>query len=125
MFGASRFTEPPYTLHVSTAYYGDTQDPVEIREIMIRRGDQPPIVVLSEDEAPVEVAFEPWLDHAESANARFALGDALPFVEGQRVTVDVVFVPPEHDSPRSIRTVFRGETQVNEISTLELMLFGS
>lgn len=125
MVGTSRFTEPPYTLHVSTAYYGDTQDAVEIRQITMRIGDGPRIVVLGEDEPPVAVSFAPWLDHAESANAHFALGDTLPFVEGERVTVDVVFVPPEASEADTLRTVFRGRTKVREIPTLELMLHGS
>ena len=125
LFDTSRVTEPPYTLHIGSLYYGETVDTAEIRKVTMQVGDQPPIVLLREDEPTVLLAFEPALDHAMSAGTKFALADALPFIEGERVTIDVEFVPPESTETHSIRTVFRGRTRVNEISTLEIVLFGS
>lgn len=125
LFDTARVTEPPYTLHIGTLYYGQTVDTAEIRKVTMQVGDQIPIVLLGEHEPAVSLAFKPALDHAMSAGAKFALDDALPFIDGKRVTVDVEFVPPESTQTHSIRTVFRGRTKVREISVLELVLQGS
>lgn len=125
VFDEWRVTEPPYTLHIGALFYGKTADTAEIRKVTLQLGNHSPTVLLGEDEPSVLLAFEPALDHAMYTGTKFALDDTLPFIDGERVTVDVEFVPPESSQRHSIRTVFRGRTKKREISTLEIVLSGS
>ena len=87
--------------------------------------DQAPIVLRGRDQTAIQLAFEPWLDHAVAANFELPLGDRLPFVDGQRVTVEVEFVPPESAESHAIRTVFRAEFRTRRASKLEMILKGA
>lgn len=124
-FDSVAFVRAPHTLHVSTAFYGTTEDTAEIHSITMQVDDQAPIVLHGDNETPIQLAFVPWLDHAVSANYELPLGDKLPFVDGQHVTVDVEFVAPESTELHAIRTVFRAELRTRKISKFEMILKGA
>ena len=60
-----------------------------------------------------------------SASYELPLGDKLPFVDGQHVTVNIAFVPPESTELHTIRTVFRAELRIRKTSKLEMILKGA
>ena len=124
-FDSVAFVRAPHTLFVSTAFYGTTEDTVEIHNVTMQVDDQTPIVLHESGETPVQLVFEPWLDHAVSATHELPLGDRLPFVDGQHVSFTVEFVPPESTESHSIRTVFRAEFRTREVSKLEMILVGA
>ena len=124
-FDSVGFVRAPHTLHVSTAFYGSTEDTAEIHKITMQVDDQAPIVLHGSDEAPIQLAFEPWLDHAVAVSHELPLGDRLPFTDGQYVAIDVEFMPPESTESHSIRTVFRAEFRTRETSKLEMILLGA
>lgn len=124
-FDSVAYVRAPHTLYVSTAYYGTTEDTAEIHGITMQVDEQAPIVLHGRDETPIELAFGPWLDHAVSASFQLPLGEKLPFVDGQQVTVEVTFVPPESTKTHSIRTVFRAEYRSRKTSKLEMLVKGA
>ncbi len=124
-FDSVAYVRAPHTLHVSTAFYGTTDDTAEIRSITMQVDDQAPIVLRGRDQTAIQLAFEPWLDHAVAANFELPLGDRLPFVDGQHVVVEVEFVPPESAESHVIRTVFRAESRTRRASKLEMILKGA
>ena len=124
-FDSVAFVRAPYTLHVSTTFYGTTEDTAEIRSITMQVNGQVPVMLHGNDAAPIQLAFVPWLEHAVAANLEVPLGERLTFVDGQNVTIDVEFAPPESTESYSIRTVFRAESRTRETSKLEQILKGS
>ncbi|MEM9057656.1 MAG: hypothetical protein AAGD86_09275 [Pseudomonadota bacterium] len=119
------FVRPPYTLHVSTSFYGVTNDVAKIQRITMQVGSDEPVVLHGDDAPTLRLAYEPWLDHAVSANLRFPLGNKLPFARGEAVAFEVHFVPPEAERAHSIRTVFRGTSNTHEMLKVEMLLQGS
>ncbi len=124
-FDSVAFLRAPYTLHVSTAFYGTTEDTARIHSVTMRVNDEAPVVLHGRDSAPLQLEFVPWLEHAVSANLELPLDERLPFVDGQLVTVDVEFEPPESNDTYSITTVFRAEARTSKISKLEQILNGA
>lgn len=124
-FDSEAFVRAPHTLHVSTAFYGTTQDTAEVHSITMQVEDQTPVVLHGADQAPLHLSFEPWLDHAVAAAHQLPLGDRLPFVDGQHVTFEVEFVPPETNESHTIRTVFRAEFRTRTVSKLEMIFKGA
>lgn len=124
-FDSVGFVRAPHTLHVSTAFYGTTEDNAEIHNITMQVDDQAPIVLHGSDKAPIQLAFGPWLDHAVAVSYELPLGDRLPFADGQYVAIEVEFIPPESTELHSIRTVFRAEFRTRETSKLEMILLGA
>ncbi len=124
-FDSVAFVRAPHTLNVSAAFYGATDDFAEVHSITMRIGDQAPVALHGRDDAPIRLAFEPWLDHALAAGFELPLGDTLPFVDGQQVTVNVEFVPPESTERHAIQTVFRAEFRTRKTQKLKMILHGA
>ena len=80
----------PYGLGINPNWYGQTDDTVDILEIIMEREGMDPMVLHARSDAPLALAFEPWLDHAVSAGTRIPLGDLLPFEPGHTVAFTVV-----------------------------------
>jgi len=116
---------PPYTLVVSTSFYGETMDAVAIHEVMLQIGSDTPIALHSADDEPIRRSFEPWLDHAVKANHHISLDEKLSFVAGEEVTVAVRFQPPESTETQTITTVFQGKKESVARSKLMMLLQGS
>ena len=124
-FDTHSVTQPPYTLHISMASYGETLGVAEIRRITMQLEQEPPVALHDENDAVIALTFEPWLEHAVSAGTDISLGDRLSFVDGQSVTIDVQFTLPGLDGVQSIRTVFRGKRAEQETPKLETIMQGS
>lgn len=116
---------PPYTLVISTSFYGETVDTVAIHEVTLQIGPDAPIMLHSADDEPIGRSFEPWLDHAVKANYRIPLDEQLSFVAGEEVTVTVRFQPPESTETQTITTVFQGKKKSVSTSKLMTLLQGS
>lgn len=116
---------PPYTLVISTSFYGETRDAVAIHEVMLQIEAETPIALHSVENEPIRRSFEPWLDHAVKTSHRIPLVGILPFVEDQEVVITVRFQPPQSTEIRTITTVFRGKRQSVSKSKLMTLLQGS
>lgn len=116
---------PPYTLVISTSFYGETTDAVAIHEVVLRIGSDTPIALHSANDEPIRRSFEPWLDHAVKANHHIPLDEQLSFVAGKEVTVTVRFQPPESTETQTITTVFQGKQESVSRSKLMMLLQGS
>ena len=116
---------PPYTLVISTSFYGETMDAVTIHEVTLQIGSGTPITLHNADDEPIRRSFEPWLDHAVKANHHIPLDEQLSFVAGEEVTVTVRFQPPESAETQTITTVFQGKKASVSRSKLMMLLQGS
>ncbi|MEO1082080.1 MAG: hypothetical protein AAFY29_21155 [Pseudomonadota bacterium] len=114
----------PYTLHVMTSYYGQTEEVCELHEITMRIGRRPKLTLHSRDELPLRIAFEPWLEHALSGRHDVALGDRLPFQESDEVAVAVTFQAPGSEQLQTLHAVFVGQKSEVTRSKLEAIVKG-
>lgn len=115
-------TTGPYTLHVVTSYYGQTQDVCKLHEVTIQIGEEPVMVLHSENDPVIEVAYEPWLAHAISGSHLVPLGDQLPFQTQKDVVVKVKYQPPGSPDVHNFRAVFVGVKSTTVTSKLDTLL---
>lgn len=116
---------PPYTLVISTSFYGETTDMVAIHGVMLQIGSGAPISLHSAYDEPIRLSFEPWLDHAVKANHHIPLDGTLPYVENQEAVITVRFQPPESTETHAITTVFRSKRESVSRSKLMMLLQGA
>ncbi len=112
----------PYTLHVVTSYYGQTQGVCKLHEVTMRIGDQPVVVLHAETDPVIDVAYQPWLPHAVSGSVVVPLGDRLPFQTRDDVVVTVKYQPPERPDIHDFRAVFVGDRSKTVTSKLDTLL---
>ena len=112
---------PPYTLVVGAAFYENRSDPAIIEDVTIRIGDQRKVALLDEN---AELFPDEWLDHADSAQLKFPLGDLLPFEDGGSVIVKVKFRTPGSERSETFTTIFKGVTESRRTSKLKMILQG-
>ena len=115
----------PYSLILASSYYGKTEEPFTILEATITIGDEPPIVLISPEDPPIEVSSKEWLPHADAAKHRISLKDLLSYKEGQRVKVEATFRVPESGKRLPITSIFQAETRESRVSKSELLFNGT
>ncbi|WP_136661874.1 hypothetical protein [Nitratireductor sp. XY-223] len=64
------------------------------------------------------------MDHADSAQLKFLLGDLLRFEDGQSVLVEVQFRTPGSERSETLTTILKGVTESRRTSKLEMILLG-
>ncbi len=120
-FDSASSESPPYTLVIGMAFYENRIDPAIIEEVTIRIGDQQEVVLLDEH---AELFSEEWLDHADSTQLKFLLGDLLRFEDGQSVLVEVQFRTPGSERSETLTTIFKGVKELRSTSKLMMILQG-
>ncbi len=111
----------PNKLLISSQFYGRTDDPVKICEIKMTIGSQPEIILLDEDHEDMLILYKPWIERAVSGNLVLPLGDKLPFVKGQKVTVVVKYQPPESSQIYEVKTVFEGTVTDRSYTSIDVL----
>lgn len=114
----------PYGLGINANWYGRTEDTVGVLEIIMEREGEPPIILHGRDDPPMELEFEPWLDHAISSDAVVPLDELLPFEEARKVSFTVTLRPPEGLDEVTVTTVFKGTAYRRDTLKIETVLLG-